>query len=138
MKVRQVFGPDHEFVLLRMQKETFPMDGKVACIDGYWWLAFDGDLPVGFACMTDVDSWPGSGYLSRVGVMPSHRGKGIQRQLMRVCERKAKALKWDRIISTTYNNPASANNFIACGYRTYEPQTRWGAPDTIYWRKELA
>lgn len=132
MKVREVFGPDHEFELMRLQKETFPADGKVACIDGYWWMAFDGDKAVGFSCMTDVQTWDKTGYISRVGVMPAYRGKGLQRRLMKVCERKAKRLGWARLISTTYNNPPSANNFIALGYRTYEPQARWGASDTIY------
>jgi GNAT superfamily N-acetyltransferase len=138
MKVREVFGPDHEFELIRLQKETFPSDSKVACIEGFWWLATEDGRPVGFACMTDVATWPGSGYLSRVGVMPSHRGKGIQRKLMRACEGKAKRLGWERMISTTYNNPPSANNFIKLGYRTYEPASRWGYADTIYWLKELA
>ncbi len=137
MRIREVFGPDHEFSLMRLQKETFPSDGKVACIDGYWWIAFDGNIAAGFACMTDVSSWAKSGYISRVGVLPSYRGKGLQRRLMRCCEAKAKRLGWDRIISTTYSNPASANNFIAMRYRTYLPQSPWGAPDTIYWVKTL-
>ena len=84
-----------------------------------------------------METWEKTGYLSRVGVLSSHRGKGVAKRLMRVCEQKAKRLGWVRMISTTYNNPPSANNFIALGYRTYEPHTRWGAPDTIYWRKDF-
>lgn len=137
MKIREVFGPDHEFALMRLQKECFPIDPKVASIDGHWWIAFDGCQPIGFSCMTNVESWDKTGYLSRVGVLGSYRGKGIAKRLMRVCEAKAKRLGWIRMISTTYCNPPSANNFIGLGYRTYEPESRWGAPDTIYWRKDL-
>ncbi len=136
--IRQVDGAAQEFTLSRLQKETFPADGKAPCTEGYWWLALDGNTPIGFACMTSVSTWADTGYISRVGVMPSHRGQGIQRRLMRACEKKAKVIGWRRIISTTLNNPPSANNFIACGYRTYEPQSRWGWTDTIYWLKDLS
>lgn len=137
MRIREVFGPDHEFALLRLQKETFPADSKVACIDGHWWIAFDDKTPVGFSCMTGVETWAHTGYISRVGVMPSHRGKGIQRKLMLACERKARKLGWVRMISTTMDNPPSANNFIKLGYRTYTPASKWGYYDTIYWLKDL-
>jgi GNAT superfamily N-acetyltransferase len=137
LTIREVFGPEHEFHLLRLQKDTFPADPKIACIEGYWWIAYDDGKPVGFSCLADVPSWESTGYLSRVGVLPSHRGQGLARRLMRVCEQKAKKLGWARMISTTYCNPPSANNFIALRYRTYEPQSRWGAPDTIYWVKSL-
>jgi GNAT superfamily N-acetyltransferase len=137
VSIRLVDAARQEFTLTRMQKEIFPSDSKAPCDEGFWWLAMDGDTPVAFACLTDVPSWPESGYISRVGVMPSHRGKKLQRRLMRACERKAKSMGWVRIISTTLNNPPSANNFIACGYKTYEPAARWGWTDTIYWLKEL-
>jgi hypothetical protein len=34
-------------------------------------------------------------------------------------------------------NVASANNFIRAGYRLYEPQSPWGWPRTLYWRKSI-
>lgn len=137
-RIREVDALRHEFTIIRLQRETFPRDTKAPCSEGYWWLAFDKDNPVAFACMTDVKTWDHTGYISRVGVLPSHRGKGLQKRLMRACERKARALGWKRMISTTLNNPPSANNFIALGYRTYEPASRWGWTETIYWLKDLA
>jgi GNAT superfamily N-acetyltransferase len=137
VRIVEVDGPKEVLVIRRLQEETFPMDEKVSSDDGFWWLAKDGDKVVGFCGMTHVESWPYTGYVSRVGVLPSHRGKGLQRRLMRACERKAKQLGWGRLISSTYNNPPSTNNFISLGYKSYEPASRWGADGTVYWIKEL-
>lgn len=137
IKILEVDGKKHAFSILRLQEETFPYDDKTSADEGFWWLAYDGKAIVAFVQMTHVESWPYTGYISRVGVLPSHRGKGLQKRLMRACERKAKQLGWTRMISTTYNNPPSTNNFIALGYKTYEPNIRWGADGTNYWVKEL-
>ena len=42
---------------------------------------------------------------------------------------------FQRMISDTTDNVASANNFIRAGYRLYQPQHPWGWPQTLYWRK---
>ncbi len=41
------------------------------------------------------------------------------------------------IVSDTTKNLASANNFIACGYRTYMPKVPWSFEAAVYWRKEI-
>jgi hypothetical protein len=41
------------------------------------------------------------------------------------------------IITDTSDNPSSANNLIACGYRIYRPTDPWGFNHTIYWTKDL-
>jgi GNAT superfamily N-acetyltransferase len=137
IRIKEVDGKKFAVQLLRLQKETFPCDEKETPDEGFWWIAYDGDSAIGFAGMTHVNSWDYTGYISRVGVLPSHRGKKLQQRLMRACERKAKQLGWARLISSTYNNPPSANNFIALGYRCYEPEQRWAADGTVYWKKEL-
>ena len=138
LRIVEIDCKKHAFTILRMQQETFPNDEKVSADEGFWWFAYDGKTVVGFCGMTHVESWPYTGYISRVGVLPSHRGKGLQRRLMRACERKARDLGWGRLISSTYNNPPSTNNFILLGYKAYEPTIRWGADGTNYWIKELA
>ena len=45
---------------------------------------------------------------------------------------------FDYVISTTFENPASANSFIKCGFKTSIPATPWGAAGTIYWTKTIA
>lgn len=139
-RIRAVDASDQKIasILIWLQLETLPADPLVNPVEGgYWWLVFDGVHPVAYLGLTPVESWGKTGYVARVGVLPAYRGQKLQQRLLRVCERKAKAVGWQRLISTTYNNPPSANSFIACGYRTYEPAGRWGADDTIYWLKEI-
>ena len=123
--------------LLTLQRRILPSDQALDPKSGFWWVVFDGDLPVAFAALRNVPSWAHTGYMARCGVLPAYRGRGIQRSLLTVREKMARRLGMVRIISTTYNNPASANNLIARGYRTYEPVQRWGANETIYWVKNL-
>lgn len=140
IRIRRVDGTHWETAALLawFQLETMPADPVVEPDEGHWWIAYDGSNPVAFVGMTDVEGWPRTGYVARVGVLPSHRGQGLQKRLLAVCERRGRELGLERLISTTYNNPPSANSFIARQYRTYEPQQRWGADDTIYWIKSLA
>lgn len=138
-RIRIVDGidPTTRAMLTWLQLVTLPADPVVESTDGYWWIAFKGSFPIAFLGMTPVESWPKTGYVSRVGVLSDYRGQGLQKRLLAICERKARALGWKQLISSTYRNPASANSFIARQYRVYEPQVRWGAEDTIYWIKRL-
>ena len=124
-------------MLFSLQRRILPSDEALDPGKGFWWIVFDGAEPVAFAALRSVPSWSRTGYMARCGVLPAYRGRGIQRSLLTVREKMARRLGMVRIISTTYNNPASANNLIARGYRTYEPIQRWGAKETIYWVKNL-
>lgn len=139
MKIRIVSAAKPAIVklLIELQGETFASDEVLVPTRGQWWIAYDDGEPCGFAALLDVPSWPNSGYMARCGVLHSHRGQGIQRSLLTVRERMARRLGLERIISTTYNNPVSANNLISRGFLTYEPTVRWGADNTIYWVKTL-
>lgn len=114
----------------------FPSDAMPDWGAGSWWITWEDKKPIAFVGVEPVESWPGSVYISRVGVVQQHRGKGLQAFLISRVEKAAKGL-YDRIITTTYENPHSANNFIRRGFKTYMPQTMWGAPGTIYWIKEI-
>jgi GNAT superfamily N-acetyltransferase len=129
--------PKMNAILQYMQLETMPYDPVVDPAEGYWWLVRAGSQPVAFLGMTPVEDCPKWGYVARVGVLPEFRGKGIQKHLMRVAERRARAIGLTRLISTTLNNPPSANSFIACGYKTYTPEGPWGYTGTLYWFKDL-
>lgn len=121
-------------VLRRLHAETFPSDEEPDYTLGRWWVALHGDAPVAFVGVDPVDET--HAYLSRVGVLPAYRGLGLQRDLMQLAERHT-SLAHPVMVSTTYDNPPSANNFIRLGYLTYEPTTRWGAEGTCYWIKSL-
>lgn len=104
---------------------------------GYWWIATDKGLPVGFAGMINSDQGSNNGYLYRFGVIPSHRGLGLQRRLTGVVERKARKLGMGYLVTDTNRNPPSANSLIRCGYQTYNPQKPWSFATAVYWRKKI-
>lgn len=135
--LREVDGEKQRDLLTHLQHECFPEDSLEDPGRGYWWVLTAGREPAGFCSIRDVKDTPGVGYLSRAGVLPTHRGRGLQRRLIRVRLRKARNVGWTRVITTTYDNPASSNNLIACGFRLYVPETPWGVEGTLYWTRTL-
>jgi GNAT superfamily N-acetyltransferase len=138
MKAKHVDGgrPKTNALLQYMQLETMPHDEVIDPAIGYWWLIRESGIPAAFLGMTKLPL-ENAGYVARVGVLAPFRGQGMQKHLMRVAERRARTLGWEMLISTTLNNPPSANSFISCGWKTYEPANPWGYIGTIYWRKDL-
>ena len=140
-RVREVDGTKHTDIIRALQDKSgyvkseikTPADGQL------WWIVYHDKEPVGCAALlhseadTDVDL----GILTRAAVLPEHWGKGLQRRLIRVRTRAARKLGWQMCVSTTYNNPVSANNLIACGFRQYTPATRYMAEGTDYWLLRL-
>jgi ribosomal protein S18 acetylase RimI-like enzyme len=102
-----------------------------------WWIVWDTGKPIAFIGVEPVKSFKGAVHISRVGVAESHRGLGWQKFLMDKVTKAASGL-YQHVISTTYENPISANNFIRCGFRTYAPAIPWGATGTVYWIKDIA
>jgi GNAT superfamily N-acetyltransferase len=137
--VRQVDPADPKVsaLLTWLQLSTLTGDEPYDVSDGHWWIAYEGEMPIGFAGVVRSLQWSDAGYLCRSGVLRSHRGKGIQKRLIRVREAKAKRLGWNWLLSDTYKNPPSANSLIGCGFRTFLPSRPWGFDGAIYWRKRL-
>lgn len=135
--IREVSGRRWVNKLEEMHALCLPSDVQEDYLQGRWWVAFDSaGAPVAFAGAIAVEPDKDLLYLSRVGVLPEARGRGLQRRLMRVIER-AHRPHHSAVVSTTFDNPPSANNFIRLGYVLYEPGTRWGAEGTCYWIKSL-
>ncbi len=120
-----------------LHRNCFPSDVMPDWGVGTWWITWEDDKPIAFVGVEPVKSWPGAVYLNRVGVVASHRGKGLQNFLMSKIEKAARESGYQTVISSTYENPSSANNFIRRRYKTYLPAGRWGAPGTVYWFKNL-
>jgi GNAT superfamily N-acetyltransferase len=138
--IQKVDGSDQKTIaILRyLQKECLPADVMLSASQGYWWIAYtDKNIPVGFAGLTRSNSWFDCGYLCRAGVIWEYQGKGIQKRLIRVREAQARKLKWNWLISDTYQNPASANSLISCGFKLFEPTSPWAFKTSLYWRKRL-
>jgi hypothetical protein len=139
-RIREVDGQDGETArqLAELHRRTFLEAAPVPKFDqGYWWLAYDRLAPVGFAGLIHSAYHPDAGYFCRVGVTAKHRGNCLQLRFMRALEVRARRSGWNSIISDTTDNVASANNFIAGGYRLYRPKTAWAWPHSLYWKKML-
>lgn len=135
MKTVKVIVTKELETLRAMHTLTFPGDSQPDYKpDGLAWIVYDAGDPVAFLyCEPITEAW----YFSRVGVMPAARGKGLQRVLMRRMVKDLRDRGVSVIVSTTYQNPPSANNFVREQWMTYNPAVPWGSPDTIYWRKDL-
>ena len=142
--IRRLYPGDDRSItkLHRLHEQCFPNNGapkikKQEIKDGWWWLAEnDSGRVVGFAGMMPAASNKGFCYLSRVGVHPKFRGHGLQKKLIRVRERTAKRDGYRGCVTdaVTYNSP-SANSLIAEGYKVFNPKTKWGLSQSIYFRK---
>lgn len=142
ISIRQVYpnkSPKALDDLKRLHLECFRAAemGPMLFTEGNWWLAYDEGVAVAFCGMHRSVRWSDVAYLSRSGIAVSHRGKGLQRRLIRTRIALAKRAGANWAITDTRRNPASANSLIACGFRMYEPTVPWSFKDACYWRKEL-
>lgn len=142
VKLRKVFEPDDEApeVLQRIDGldrliffDMEPYEPKHLC---HWWAAVDSGEWVGYAGLRDMGD--GIGYLCRAGVIGTHRGRGLQRRMIRTRLRAAKALGMSIVVTdTATTNGASANNLFRCGFKVYTPQKQWRGPLALYFRREI-
>ncbi|MCK1742197.1 GNAT family N-acetyltransferase [Bradyrhizobium sp. 139] len=138
-RIREVDGFDQAEILTELHHAAFEDSADlVDFADGWWWVAFNERVPyspagfIGMKAETDCTA-----YFIRVGVDPDYRGHGLQRRLMRAMHIKARKLCFWNIITDTRDNPHSANNLIAAGYRTFSPSNPWAHRDAVYWTKDL-
>ena len=129
--------PNQVETLRALHTLTFPCDDHEDYSSGAWWIVWDGYEPVAFAGMRGAVTEDQAFYLSRCGVLKSHRGLRLQGRLLRKRLDHARSLDADVCISTTYQNTASANNLIRAGFRLYDPESPWGSAGTLYWRKDF-
>lgn len=107
---------------------------------GYYWVAYKDQASVGYCGMhvckgsRELDAV----FLSRAGVLPAHRGKGLGKKLISVRIRLARKIGMKCVI--TYTRPwnlSSANNLIHAGFTLYEPAYKFGYEKDLYWRLDL-
>lgn len=139
IRVRRVDASDPATAALLhwLQLATLPSDEPVPCTEAYWWVAYVDDAPAGFAGVRASAQFGDCGYLCRAGVLPPHRGRGIQKRLLRAREQYARRRGWRWLLSDTCDNPASANSLASAGYRMYQPSAPWALPRSLYWRKKI-
>lgn len=140
-RIRAVDGHDEDIadILTEIHRLTFFDAAAVPDFEqGHWWLAYRGDMAVGFAGVIPSARVHNAGYFSRVGVLRSHCGNNLQLRFMRAMEGRVRRNGWSAVVSDTTDNLVSANNFIRANYRLYRPKDPWAWPHTLYWRKSLS
>ena len=120
-----------------LQKKCLPYDKPYDTTNGTWWIATKNGVDCGFAGLICSPWWSDCGYLIRCGVLPDYRGQGLQKKFIRVRIRQAKTLQMNWIVTSTYDNPASANSLISCGFKMFNPSRPWMTKHTSYWRLKL-
>lgn len=136
--IRRIDGIKENQLLTDLQTTILPYDTPEPTAKGWWWVARTTDgFPVAFCGMTRSSKWRDTIYLCRAGVLREFRGAGLQARLIRVREHKAKELGMNWLVTDTYDNPASSNSLINCGFKLYEPSSPWGAKGTLYWKKKI-
>lgn len=134
VRVRAARSAAHLGLVEDLQVSIFSAEDLHAIRGVRWWLAWDGDAPVGFGgvkLLGGVDA--GTAYLCLAGVVPEARGRGVQRELLKARLRWAKARGCTCAISFTHRlNLTSANNMIQAGMRLYQPARPWAGRDAFY------
>ncbi len=123
--------------IMTLERECFEATPSDLLAYGCWWIAYQGDTPVAYCGMRRSFKWVNVGYFSRAGVSDPARGNGLQKRLIRVRLAHAKKLGYVCVITDTFQNPASANSLIGCGFRMYAPKDRWSYRGSCYWKKNL-
>ena len=122
-----------------LHEKTLPEDEQYDHEGNVYWLIqhVESGEYVGFAIGTDIGD--GLFFLSRSGVLKSHRGQGLHKRLIRVREQYAKRNGFSHVITyTSHTNPQSFSHLIKLKYEIYEPDYAWvGYNGIFYFRKKL-
>jgi hypothetical protein len=131
---------DTPLAVLPLDEVCFPSDHRPALENSLWWVVWRGQEPVAYAGLRlcQYHENKGLGFLSRAGVIAKHRGRGLQKRLIRAREAGARALGIAEIVTyVAHWNSASINSLVACGYRFYRPADRWAGSSVVYLKKRL-
>ena len=130
--------PEIVDLLTLLQKTCLPHDKIYPLTKGYWYVVFsETGEAVGFGGIVPSIRWSDTMYLCRAGVASAYQGQGIQKRLIRQRIKVAKALGMNWVITDTNQNPASANNLIATGFKMFEPSQPWGLKTALYWKYQI-
>lgn len=138
---------EDEALILRLDKICFPIDAPLAFAGAHWFIGWDGDEPAAYCAWKTVehDRVP-VGFHYRGGVLPDHRGRGLQRQMLRLREEEMRRHGLAKAVTyTDADGAASMRNLIAEGYRPYAPTPdttlsgigRLGRVGFVHWEKTI-
>jgi GNAT superfamily N-acetyltransferase len=92
---------DLPVAVLALDEICFPHDDRITTADSLWWIVWQDKIPVAYAglriCQAEQNL--GLAFLCRVGVIPGHRGRGLQKRLIRARERAARQLAVSELVT---------------------------------------
>lgn len=126
----------------RLDRILFAEDHEIKADGCWWWIIEDKGEGIAFAGLRPCQLAHNAGlaYLIRAGVRRTHRGRGLQRDLIRARIRMARRHGFTELVTYVMAyNVASANNLISCGFKLYRPANPedWGGKTALYFRKPL-
>jgi len=131
---------DLPVAVMALDEICFPGDDRVNPAGALWWIVWLGKTPVAYAGMRLCQDPRNEGlaFLNRAGVVPAHRGRGLQKRLIRARVAAARRLAVNELVTyvMTYN-VASINSLVSSGFRFYSPATKWGGTSAVYLCKAL-
>ena len=140
MKPYRIALADLPVAVLALDEICFPHDDRITTADSLWWIVWQDKTPVAYAGMRLCKDPRNLGlaFLNRAGVVPGHRGRGLQQRLIRARVAAARRLAVNELVTyVMIYNVASINSLVNCGYKFYRPATRYGGTGSVYLRKAL-
>ena len=135
IRITKAVTSGHLRIVQELQQAIFIADDHERLTDTTWFIARDSSFPVGFAGCRVVKDYM---YLCLCGVLPSHRGLGLQKRFLKIREKHARLLDLTQSITyTLLTNHVSSNNLITAGYSLYQPEFKYRGDYVLYWYKEL-
>jgi len=130
--------PSLKYIGLALNWNSKYFDGCVNIYgkDSWVWFIYHvkTDTIVGFATMRYFEC-SDCGFLSRVAIVPSHRGKGLQRQAIQRRIAYARRLDWSGLLTYTVDDGyASINSLMHTGFSMYYPDYAWEGREMLYFR----
>ena len=144
---RRAASREDEALIAGMDRICFPLDTPAVFAGAQWLIGWDGDKPAAYCAWKSVehDGIP-VGFHYRGGVLPDHRGQGLQRQMLRLREDEMRRQSLSKAVTyTDADGAASMRNLIAEGYRPYAPTPtttlsglgRLGRVGFVHWEKKI-
>ena len=134
MKLRRT---DDISKILILHARCFPGD-DVEPATQHWLLEDEEGKPAGF-CSAYRLTWENGIYLTRAGLLPRARGRGLQRRMIRTRLRWGRDIGADFAITyTSLDNGPSIANLIRSGFSVYQPADPWVDEPVLYFFRSLA
>jgi len=119
-----------------LHSKTFPTDNFDTVTGSSYWIVWHKGVPVGFCSVREFSK--SILFLSRAGLLPEARSKGLHTRMIRARTRWAKRNGFKAITTyATIENIRSTSNLEKCGFKRYVPAHHYAGRGVLYYLKEL-